>query len=118
MLVNAQIIIVKCKSSKKLFGARIEEQKDKSWIMNWAFPINEKIAQNEGFDKNKINADIYIDTAYPGCPDCGAKNIVCCKGCGKLSCYNDESSFNCAWCSKLITAVSYDSSIEVSSGDY
>lgn len=118
MLVNAQIILVKCKSTKKLFGARIEEQQDKSWIMNWAFPIKENIAQNEGFDKNKLSADIYIDNAYPGCPDCGAKNIVRCSGCGKLSCFNNEPSFNCAWCSRQITAVSFDSPIELNAGDF
>lgn len=118
MLVNAQVILVKCKTSKKLFGARIEEMQNKSWLMNWAFPISDDIAQNEGFDKTTLTADVYIAEEYPGCPTCGAGNIVRCSQCGKLTCYDNEPSFNCAWCSKVITTVKFDVPVELSTGDF
>lgn len=118
MLVNAQIILARCKNTKRLFGARIEEQSDKSWIMNWAFPIKDEVAKDEGFDKSKLTADIYIANEYPGCPDCKAKNVVSCGTCGKLTCFNNEPEFDCAWCGKHITTVTFDKPVEVSTGDF
>ncbi len=118
MLVNAQIVLMRCKTNKKLSGIRIEQTENGSWKMNWAFPINEEIARNEGFDKTNLTADIYIDNEYPGCPICGAKGFVRCGSCGKLTCYDNEISLNCAWCSNFMDNITESDEFDLSVGDY
>ena len=46
MLVNAQIVLMRCKTNKKLSGIRIEQTENGSWKINWAFPIKELSENN------------------------------------------------------------------------
>lgn len=117
MIVNAQVILVKCKSSKRLYGVRIQQNKGKEWDMTWAFPIDDKRAKNEGFDRTVLNADCSATDDYPGCPTCGATGFVKCANCGKLTCWNGENSSKCAWCNEKLNDIAYRGAMDISVGD-
>jgi hypothetical protein len=42
--IEAQVVIAKCKESKKIYGIRMEKT-PWGWEYNWAFPISEKRAK-------------------------------------------------------------------------
>ncbi len=98
MLVNAKVVLMRCQHNKKLFGVRIQQQYNNAWDLTWAFPISEKRAQNEGFDKESLTVNIGYANTYPGCPYCATTGFVQCGSCGKFTCYNDSGEFTCAWC--------------------
>ena len=85
--VEATIVVQKCPSSKKLLGVRIQKKEDGYWYSVWNFPLEEKRANHENYDENKIEGAVYIDKDYKGCPFCGQKGFVQCGQCGKLSCH-------------------------------
>ena len=63
-----------------------------------AFPIQEKTALNEDYDKTKITGALIQGEEYPGCPCCGTKGFFYCS-CGKLNCWNGKSRIaTCNWC--------------------
>lgn len=67
MLVNAQIVLMRCKTNKKLSGIRIEQTENGSWKINWAFPIKE-LSEN--------NLNIYTcSTYFPTVPKCEIDKI-------------------------------------------
>lgn len=118
MKVNAQILLARCKKSQQLYGIRIQQVDGNDWAMTWAFTIDETRASHEGFDKTKITADCYVTDEYPGCPNCGSLGYVRCGYCGKLTCYNDETSMKCAWCRKTLNNIEYAGAMDLSAGDY
>lgn len=117
MKVNAQVILIRCKSSKHLYGARIQQKKGKKWDMTWAFSIDERRAKNEGFDKAIVNVDCCATEEYPGCPTCGAIGYVQCVSCGKLTCWNGENKSKCAWCNEQLNNIAYRGAMDISVGD-
>ena len=70
---NVTIGIVKCPSSGRLYGVRIEIKDNKKWIATWAFPIKPEVAKREGYAANQFPPDIYYAQEYPGCPYCKKK---------------------------------------------
>ena len=52
--VEATIVVQKCPSSKKLLGVRIQKKEDGYWYSVWNFPLEEKRANHENYDENKI----------------------------------------------------------------
>ncbi len=117
MIVNAQVILIRCKSSKQLYGARIQQRSGKDWDMTWSFAIDEDRAKNEGFDKTKLNVDVTSTEDYPGCPDCGARGYVQCPRCQKLTCWGGEESSKCAWCNTKLGNIAYRGAMDISVGD-
>lgn len=96
---EANVIIAKCRHSKMPFGIRIERRPDAVWYCNWAFPITERGASNEGYGDTMISGQMALDEDYPGCPYCRADAWFSCGKCGKLTCYGGEERVTCAWCS-------------------
>ena len=101
MFVNAKVVLMRCQHNKKLFGVRIQQNHGNTWAMTWAFPVSEKRAQNEGFDKETLSVSLDYSSTYPGCPYCTSQGFVLCGNCGKLTCYNHSGEFNCAWCGRI-----------------
>ena len=97
---EAKVILARCERNKKLFGMRIEKQETNrnSWLMNWAFQIDEDKARSEGFDSERVLGNIDITNDYPGCPYCESAGFVVCGNCGRLCCWSDSSNHTCAWC--------------------
>lgn len=99
MFCNAQVILARCNRSKRLYGIRLQEERDKTWRFTWSYPIDESRAKSEGFDRSISNIMFgEYDDDYPGCPYCHADGFIRCS-CGKLTCMEgNESSCVCAWC--------------------
>ena len=72
--MTAVIALSKCSRTKKLYGIRFEKS-GRDWKYTWAFPIQEKVALNEDYDKTKITGALVQGEEYPGCPHCGAKGF-------------------------------------------
>ena len=94
------IIMARCSKQKRGFGIRLERIGKNQYVANWAFSIKEASAKREGYDSMTVKGAFATDTAYPGCPHCGAISIVKC-GCNKVGCWDGESKFvTCPWCGK------------------
>lgn len=114
----ANVILAKCSKHNKTFGVRVE-QRENDWVRTWAFPIDDAKAKREGFDKTEITGSLGADTAYPGCPHCGAKNFIICLNCGKMSCWNNErKSVYCHHCNTQINEIEIKDSFDIKSGNY
>lgn len=98
-VIQANVIMSKCRHSKAPFGIRIEQREDTVWYCTWAFKISEKKASGEGYMNNKISGQVEFDSGYPGCPHCGGNGWVKCGKCGRLACWGtDAAKFTCPWC--------------------
>lgn len=115
--VKANVVIMKCPETKKVYGVRVEEHEG-DWFRTWAFPISERRAEREGFDKVVITGNLYPTDDYNGCPYCKTLRFVKCGRCGKLSCWNNEEKISCAWCGLSGNVTPIHDEIDVSSGDY
>ena len=95
--MNAVVGLSKCVQTKRMYGIRFERT-GRDWKYTWAFPIQEKTALNEDYDKTRITGTLIEDVEYPGCPHCGAVGFFHCS-CGKLNCWDGKSyKATCAWC--------------------
>jgi hypothetical protein len=117
--------MVKCGTSGRPFGIRIEKRGD-DWVSTWAFPIDEAKAKREGFDKTKILGSLMPVDKFPGCPYCNAHAFMQCP-CGKMICYKmtgskaekkSVSNMKCPWCNAEIEEIQTVESFEVKSGNY
>lgn len=100
---NAQVLVVKCAKNKKMFGMRLEEVQHRQWAINWAFPLSEKRASAEKFDRTKIEGSFNFTNEYPGCPYCGNTGVISCGSCGKLSCWDGKNNTaTCGNCGKTM----------------
>lgn len=96
--IQAHIVLSRCqKNSGKLYGIRMEKHGE-LWKMTWAFPIEEKKAESEGYDRTKLNGIFVPEDGYNGCPYCGTKTFLHCPRCGKITCYHGEEYAECGWC--------------------
>ena len=100
--MEANVIMCRCGKCSKVYGIRVERMADGDWYRTWAFKLSEKSAGREGFDKTPIRGNLNATLEYPGCPYCGTIGFVQCGYCGRISCWNGESSLNCSWCGKLM----------------
>ena len=97
--MEAKVILVKCPTSHKTYGIRVQKTEIGDWIKTWAFKINELSAVNAGYDRSGIIASLQETENYPGCPYCGVHNFYQCGSCGKIVCYNGiDSIVTCPWC--------------------
>lgn len=99
---NAQVLVVKCSTHKKMFGMRLEEVQHRQWAINWAFPLSERRVSAEKYDRTKIEGAFSFTEEYPGCPYCGNSGVVSCGFCGKLSCWNGNDTHTCGHCGKTM----------------
>ena len=96
--MTAVIALSKCSQTKKMYGIRFERT-GRDWKYTWAFPIQEKTALNEDYDKTNITGALIPGEEFPGCPHCGMKGFFHCGNCGKLNCWNEEYRMvTCVWC--------------------
>lgn len=117
--MEANVILMRCARVSKSYGVRIQLMEDGDWYRTWAFPINEKAARVEGFDKTPIRGNLFVIDEYPGCPYCGTKDFVQCGKCSKLTCYNGEESYKCQWCGQVMNnIVSATDKFELSGGAF
>lgn len=93
--MKAAVILQKCTRARKTFGVRIQELEDGEWYRTWAFPIDEKRAGREGYDRTQVMSKLPAPQNYPGCPYCGCRNYFYDHNCGKISCYHGETAFTC-----------------------
>jgi DNA-directed RNA polymerase subunit RPC12/RpoP len=129
----ASIILAKCSKHNHTFGVRVEKREN-DWVSTWAFPIDDKKAKREGFDRNEIKGSLLPTADYPGCPYCGEKVLVHC-ACGKMICYREnsqverksdkrleskraETALHCHWCGTLLKEIQTVDSFTVKSGVY
>lgn len=95
--MNAVVALCKCSQTKETFGIRFERT-GKDWTYTWAFPIQERTAAKEDYDKTQITGNILEGPEYPGCPHCRTKGFFYCS-CGKLNCWDGRSrNATCSWC--------------------
>ncbi len=94
---NVNIITGRCRKTGALFGIRME-QVGNTWVATWSFPIEERLARREGYDKTELKGEFAFDESFPGCPHCHSHSFVVC-GCEKLSCTAPGTTqFTCPWC--------------------
>lgn len=116
--MKASVILIHCPKEKSVFGSRIQKMSDGDWCRTWAFPINEKRAKREGYDKQTIQGNLYYTDDYPGCPYCSSYDFVQCGNCGRLTCWNGESLLDCHWCGNCMdNIVDAADKLTVSGGD-
>ncbi len=113
--MRADVILMKCPETKRTYGVRIEECRG-DWLRTWAFPMDEKRAVREGYNKTKITGDFSASEDFNGCPYCGSKDFVFCGRCGKLSCWNKEERITCGWCGITGDITTTTEKINVKSG--
>ena len=98
--MEAKVIVMKCGSTRKMFGVRIEKMSDGDWYRTWAFPLNENTVRAEGYDRSTVSGNLYGTKGFPGCPYCGNKYFYQCN-CMNSSCWNGEDShIRCPWCNE------------------
>lgn len=115
--MKAEVILMKCPEAGRPYGVRAEERYG-DWFRTWAFPIDEKRARSEGFDRNEVKGSLDAADEYNGCPYCGAKKFVVCGRCGKLSCWNKEERITCAWCGLTGNVETTTGDVSVKGGGY
>ncbi|MCL2210472.1 MAG: hypothetical protein FWB95_00955 [Treponema sp.] len=124
--LEATVVLGKCSKNRNCFGMRVEKRGG-AWVRTWAFPIEENVAKNEGFNANKVNVS-GTDSGYPGCPHCKDGGFALCS-CGKIGCLGDKIkkessnkeknalSYTCPWCGQT-GEIQIKESIDVSGGGY
>ena len=116
--MEAAIILAKCYKKNQAYGIRTEKMSDGDWWRTWAFPMDVRRAQKEGYDVTKVQGNLYETEEYPGCPYCGTKSFVQCGKCLKISCWNGETSLKCPWCGNdMDNIISTTEKFDVSGGD-
>lgn len=101
-LPNVMVILGRCRAGRSLFGIRFEERGRGVWDGDWAFPVRERTASRERFDRSEIRGSFTFAPDYPGCPSCGDKSLFLCD-CGKVACWDGESHrVKCPWCSESL----------------
>lgn len=98
---RAVVVTARCSRSKdSLFCIRAEEVLPDIWFCNWAFSIDQDVADREGYGEENIKGAVDIDEKrYPGCPYCRDTGFYECGVCSRLNCWNRKDEvMTCAWC--------------------
>lgn len=97
-VIQATVMMAKCRRGRQSFGIRTEQRSNKTWYCTWAFKMSESAAANEGYSNVAVKGNIDFTPDYPGCPYCGASGWFTCGKCGKLTCNDGEDYVTCSWC--------------------
>ncbi|MBQ7503008.1 hypothetical protein IJT93_09950 [bacterium] len=97
--MEANIVIMKCSSTNGFVGVRVQKMEDGDWHRTWAFKINPKTANREGYDSTMIHGSLCCTEEFPGCPYCGNMSLYYCCKCKHIVCYNGtDTHVVCPWC--------------------
>ncbi len=96
--MDVNILLFKCGKTNQPYGVRVQKMEDGDWWRTWAFKVKPRYAKSEGYDRNRVNGNLYCTEEYPGCPYCGSLSFVQCGNCQKISCWNGETELTCPWC--------------------
>lgn len=96
--MNAEVLLGRCRLGRGAIGLRVEERGDAVWHITWSFPLDEKRARREGYERRVINGTIGVDSEVVCCARCEAKSIVKCGSCGKVTCWAGGPTSKCLWC--------------------
>jgi hypothetical protein len=110
----ANVMLLKCVKNGRSYGVRVEKRGN-DWVSTWAFPIADKKAKSEGYDKVTIVGSLDPVDEFPGCPHCGDSGFFQCS-CGKMTCYSDQSSIKCPWCGENCNEIRTVETLSVKSG--
>lgn len=116
-LREATVIMAKCKQTKQSFGIRTEKMLDNTWHCTWTFRLDDKAAANEGYVSTLVSGKIVFDEGYPGCPYCKSTGWFCCSSCGRLTCFENETTVTCSWCGNSGNTVHSDT-FDLKGGGY
>ncbi len=86
---NEMVIMASCQQTKLPFGITVRNVHN-NYEFYWAFKISQSSARKEGFDRNKVNGNIFNSAEFPGCPHCGAISWFQCGKCRKFVCMRPE----------------------------
>ena len=119
-VIEANVVMARCRKSCRTFGIRVERRKDNVWYCTWAFPLSEKSGAKEGYDNVSISGRVELTLEYPGCPYCGdGDGCVSCGVCKKLTCSSSrENYFTCAWCGFSGKVVADGTEFDLTGGGY
>lgn len=124
--IQAKVILARCpftlSKSDNVFGMRVQKH-GADWYRTWAFKIDMKKAQHEGYDREVTSGTFYPESGYPGCPFCGSISLAQCS-CGKSFCSKREEenssrqiSLTCPWCGQT-RIYSKTEKLNLEGGDY
>ena len=116
-VMEAAVILTKCPKTRQTFGTRIQKMSNGDWLRTWAFPVDDKRANHEGYDQETAQGSLSCTEEFPGCPYCGTKGFVQCNRCGRLTCWNHETRLTCTWCGIDIDHIVTSETFSVSGGD-
>src|SRR5438552_3012899 len=91
--------MARCGPQRKPFGIRFEQQATGLWLATWTFRLDEGSAAGEVPEAAEITGGVGTDSAFRGCPWCGARAFFRCGACGKLTCWDTRhATVTCACC--------------------
>ena len=110
---NLFFLEVRCTKTKKPFYARFDYAADDIWALTYGV---KNLPAGESVSSGSSQQDISNMRTGPQykCPDCGSTNFVKCGKCGKLTCYDGNGHFDCAYCSNSGTVSGYIETVDVS----
>ncbi len=96
------VLMALCSRHKKSFGVRLEQKSRRQWVADWAFPLQEKAAKKEGYDRTEIKGQFSFDQEYPGCPYCENPGLFHCS-CDQIACWDSKTNrVTCPACGDAI----------------
>lgn len=95
---NIVIVTARCEFQSSLFGIRMQRFKSGIWIATWAFPLQSRVAEREGYARTTITGNFIFPEDYPGCPYCLRRSVWVCD-CGRPVCWDQVTlDVRCPWC--------------------
>jgi hypothetical protein len=94
---KAFAVMAICPETHKSYGISVDYEATKRYKFVWAFQIDAAKAHREGYDVQSVHGSIDIDTEFPGCPYCHAKQFVFCS-CGAVICWHGQRVVTCPKC--------------------
>ena len=99
---EAFAVLAECEETKNPFGITIDPI-GKNLRLIWAFKIDRKKAQHEGFSGVTVSGSISLDPNFKGCPHCGSKRFYICDNCKTIVCWHGQERVTCPHCHQVGT---------------
>jgi uncharacterized protein YegL len=92
------VVLARCATGGSLYGVRLVGEQGKEWRVEWAFPVEERLAAREGYDRAEISGSFVFGTEWSGCLFCSSQSLLRCV-CGALGCWTGTPGVVvCPWC--------------------
>lgn len=95
---KAFAVMAMCSRAMLPYGITVDKIAQEQLKFVWAFRIDTDKAHREGYDTTSVRGAVTIDSEYPGCPHCGARDFYTCGNCGCVVCYHGEEVVTCPRC--------------------